>query len=77
MSQNSSSGIGIGGILLIVFITLKLSKVIIWSWWWVLSPIWIGLVFWLGFTIIIGGSALIYTYFKKRKFNKLIKNVRN
>ena len=24
-----------------IFITLKLYKVITWSWWWVLSPIWI------------------------------------
>ena len=28
--------------LLIVFVILKLCGVIAWSWWWVLSPIWIG-----------------------------------
>jgi len=27
--------------LLIIFITLKLTHEITWSWWWVLSPIWI------------------------------------
>jgi phosphate/sulfate permease len=43
MSESrSSGGIGFGGVLLIVFITLKLCEVIDWSWWWVLSPIWIG-----------------------------------
>jgi len=34
--------IGFIGMLTIVFITLKLTHVIDWSWRWVLSPIWIG-----------------------------------
>lgn len=34
----SSSGVGFSGLLTIVFITLKLLRVIDWSWWWVLSP---------------------------------------
>ena len=44
MKNNNSSGIGFGGFLTLVFIVLKLCKVINWSWWWVLSPIWIGIV---------------------------------
>lgn len=42
-STNSLSGGGIGffGLLAIVFIVLKLCKVIDWSWWWVLGPLWI------------------------------------
>ncbi len=40
--SNSSGGIGFGGLLCIAFIVLKLCKVINWSWWWVLSPLWIG-----------------------------------
>jgi len=28
--------------LAIVFVVLKLCHVINWSWWWVLSPLWIG-----------------------------------
>lgn len=28
-------------LLLIAFIVLKLTNVISWSWWWVLSPLWI------------------------------------
>ena len=32
---------GVTGLLTLVFITLKLSKVIDWSWVWVLSPLWI------------------------------------
>lgn len=37
----SGGGIGFTGVLTIVFIVLKLCKVINWSWIWVLSPLWI------------------------------------
>lgn len=42
-SDNNStrSGIGFSGLLAIVFIVLKLTKCIAWSWWWVLAPLWI------------------------------------
>jgi len=40
-TSSSSGGIGFTGLLTIVFITLKLTHVIEWSWVWVLSPIWI------------------------------------
>jgi len=39
--SSSSSGIGFTGLLTILFIGLKLTGNINWSWWWVLSPIWI------------------------------------
>lgn len=42
-SSSSSSGIGFTGALAILFIALKLLDKIDWSWWWVLSPIWIPL----------------------------------
>jgi hypothetical protein len=44
-SSSTSSGIGFVGLLTIVFITLKLTGYITWSWWWVLSPIWISWIF--------------------------------
>lgn len=40
-TSSSSHGIGFTGLLTIVFIVLKLIGKIDWSWWWVLSPIWI------------------------------------
>jgi hypothetical protein len=43
-SNGSGSGVGFGGLLALVFITLKLVGTINWSWWWVLSPIWIPLI---------------------------------
>ena len=51
----SKSGIGFSGLLTIAFIVLKLCHVIDWSWWWVLSPLWIsvGLIFLLSLLILI------------------------
>jgi hypothetical protein len=40
-SSSSSSGIGFVGLLTVAFIVLKLCHDIDWSWWWVLSPVWI------------------------------------
>jgi len=37
----SNNGVGFTGLLLLVFITLKLCDVIDWSWGWVLAPLWI------------------------------------
>jgi hypothetical protein len=47
MSNNSTSsgGIGFTGALTLLFVGLKLGNVIEWSWWWVLSPLWITLAF--------------------------------
>lgn len=41
---NSSCGIGVGSALTIVFVVLKLVGTIDWSWWWILSPVWISVV---------------------------------
>ena len=57
MSDNkttASSGIGFSGLLAILFITLKLTGVITWSWLWVLAPIWIPFVIVVFILIIIG-----------------------
>ena len=40
-SSSSSGGIPYAGLLTLVFITLKLTGYISWSWWWVLALLWI------------------------------------
>jgi len=50
-TSSSSGGIGFFGLLTIVFIVLKLTGVIHWSWVWVLAPAWIGLI--LAITVIL------------------------
>jgi hypothetical protein len=56
-NSSNSSGIGFVGLLTILFIGLKLTNFIAWSWWWVLSPmlivigiglVSIGILVWLG-----------------------------
>lgn len=50
--ENNSGGIGFMGLLAIVFITLKLTNYIAWSWWWVLAPLWIPIAIALLFMLV-------------------------
>jgi len=43
-------------LLFLVFLVLKLTGVIAWSWWWVTAPIWIPVLFFVG---IVGIMLLI------------------
>jgi hypothetical protein len=53
------NGIGFWGLLEIVFITLKLIGIINWSWFWVLSPIWIPFAIWFVLVVVILVCAVI------------------
>ena len=60
MSDNkttASSGIGFSGLLAILFIALKLTGYITWSWLWVLAPIWIPFII-VVFILIIAGIVI-------------------
>ena len=59
-NNNTSGGIGIGMVLFIVFLILKLTGNIDWSWWWVTSPLWIPLATLVAVLLIVGiiGQAL-------------------
>lgn len=63
-------GIGITTLLTVVFVVLKLCKVITWSWWWVLSPLWIVasliILLWIIYLVI----CLIGAMIDKRKSKK-------
>ena len=52
-ASTTGGGIGFTGLLTIAFIILKLCNVINWSWWWVLSPLWISTGLALTILIII------------------------
>jgi hypothetical protein len=56
-SSGSSGGIGFAGALTLLFVGLKLGHIIDWSWWWVVSPLWItaGLVV----AILVLGAVFI------------------
>ncbi len=57
-SQTQSGGIGFFGLLAIVFITLKLTGYIAWSWWWVLAPLWAPLAVVLSIFLIVAIFAV-------------------
>ena len=62
--KTTSGGIGFGSALLLTFIILKLVGVIDWSWWWVLSPIWIPVVLLMAVSILLFVVYRIIKYFR-------------
>jgi len=63
--KQSSGGISFMGLLTIVFIVLKLTGHIDWSWWWVLSPLWISFaLFAVIFVVVSVASLVFYALFK-------------
>ena len=58
--QVTSGGFGLSTVLFIVFLILKLTNTIDWSWWWVTSPLWIS----AGLIIIVLLIALLITMFE-------------
>jgi hypothetical protein len=64
-SSSSSSGIGFAGLLTIAFIVLKLIHEIRWSWWWVLSPLWIGAALAVVIVLLVLGFAAIVAVVKR------------
>lgn len=57
----ASNGMGFNGVLGIVFVVLKLTHVINWSWWWVLAPFWIGPLIVVVALAVLGAIALAAT----------------
>lgn len=45
--------IGLPGLVFIVFLVLKLTGYIDWSWWWVTAPLWVGVA--IGLTMVAIG----------------------
>jgi len=59
MSNEGNGGISFIGALFLLFLGLKLGKVIDWSWWWVFSPFWIAIVIFIVVLLIYGISVFI------------------
>lgn len=59
-SENKKEGIGLAGVLFIVFLVLKLTDNIDWSWWWVTAPLWLPLALVLSVWLITIILMLIF-----------------
>lgn len=64
-SSTNSGGIGILGLLGVVFVTLKLCGVINWSWWFVVAPFYVPLLIIVSITITLWSSVGIYLLYKR------------
>jgi hypothetical protein len=57
---------GVLEVLFLIFVTLKLTGVIAWSWWWVFAPLYPAILIWLIVLIFIIGAAISGTLEYKR-----------
>ncbi len=64
-SVQSSGGIGILGLLGVLFVGLKLGGIITWSWWYVTLPFWGGLALVLSIFLIVAVFMLLTYLFQK------------
>ena len=52
-------GGGFTGLLTLLFIALKLTGQITWSWWWVFAPLWIPFLIVIGVVVLIGIVSIL------------------
>ena len=68
-------------ILFIVFLVLKLTGTITWSWWWITAPLWAPLVLWAGIWIvglaIMAVGTVVYYLTTNKEQRARDRNVRN
>lgn len=64
--DNRTIDLGFFIIIFIIFLILKLTKVIDWSWWWITSPLWVGTIVFL--------ILVMYFYTMKSRYDQKIKS---
>jgi len=67
--MNTTNTIGFVSALTLIFIVLRLTGVIEWSWLWVLSPLWILAIVSFTLLILIVIIAAIITHFENKRSN--------
>ena len=65
MNKKATNGLGFLQVLTLIFITLKLTEVITWSWWLVLAPLWVP----LGIALVVIICIALYITFSKTNKN--------
>ena len=70
--NTAGGGLGLGTVLFLIFLVLKLCNVITWSWWWVTSPLWISAILY----VVILVSVFIYYYLEETRWERTLKRRR-
>lgn len=74
MESKSNSGLGsFSTVLFIVFLVLKLTNVIKWSWWWVTAPLWVG----TSLVIIMYLGLYMWVYSHRDEVGKIREALKN
>lgn len=64
-SKATSGGVSLATVLVAIFVVLKLTHVIDWSWWWIFSPWWIGIAIFVAILAVIGLVAGVVLILKR------------
>ena len=70
--SSGEKGIGFSTVILIIFVVLKVTGNIDWSWWWVISPAWIA-----GGIAVIMVGVLLSLEIASRQHPLIIRKIRN
>lgn len=73
--QTASTSISLYTIVFIIFLILKLTGNIDWSWWWVTSPIWIPILIFTGVLVIFFLFGLLYVATTGKNIEELIEKI--
>ena len=71
--QTTIYGTSLSTVLFIIFLVLKLTNNITWSWIWVFSPYWIPLAFFILLVIIILLASFLYLAHTGRSIDNIVK----
>jgi hypothetical protein len=72
-NNNTNGGLGLTTIVFLVFLILKLTDNIDWSWWWVFSPFWIPVVLVISIFVITIFVSLLYIGFTGKNLDNFFK----
>lgn len=65
-SIQTAIGLSVPVVVFVVFLTLKLCKVITWSWWWITSPLWLM----VAITLVAILISMVIIVLRVRKHNR-------
>jgi hypothetical protein len=72
-NNNTNGGLGLTTIVFLVFLILKLTDNIDWSWWWVFSPFWIPVALVISIFVITIFISLLYIGFTGKNLDNFFK----